>query len=299
MEQSFLKLQREMGPLRDPLLVAAFIRKNGFNSTAAGALHQFESAHDAELLADVPPDQFFDFTVMPPTVRLVDDQRVVDWPRNELRLLRGESGGPDVITLAGIEPHLRWPAFADALLGFLAAHEIRRLVVLRTWPAPVPHTRPTILRLTTTEESLAAQLGLRAQTGRYEGPVDFGGLLGAQFAAAGGITAGLGAIVPNYLGVVPNPLAMLALTEAMDRLAGTQTPLDEIRDHAEQVRARADEEMRRSDEVRSAVEQMEAQYESVAAAAGGPLLDAADQSELPSPDDLLQDIERFLRAPED
>jgi len=299
LERSSLQLRRALGELREPIAIVTFIRKNGYNSTAAATLNQFELAHHAEVVADIPPDDFYDFTVMPPTVRLVDDDRVVDWPQNEVRLLPSSPDRPDVLTLAGIEPHLRWPAFAGSIVAMLTEHRVRTLVVLRTWPAPVPHTKPAIVRLTTSDEAIASKLGREPQVTRYEGPVDFGGLVSTLFAQSGGVTAGLGAIVPNYLGVVPNPFAMIALTEALDRLAGTSTPLDEIRGHAEELAERANEEMDRSSDLRRAVEQMEQQYDSVVAAAGGSMALPAADAELPAPGDLLRDIEQFLRNAED
>ncbi|MEZ4503300.1 MAG: PAC2 family protein [Dehalococcoidia bacterium] len=300
LERSSLQLRRELGELRDPIAILTFIRKNGYNSTAAATLNQFELAHHAEVVADIPPDEFYDFTVMPPTVRLVDDERVVDWPQNEVRLLPSSPDRPDILTLAGIEPHLRWPAFAGSIVALLTEHKVGSLVVLRTWPAPVPHTKPSIIRLTTNDEAVASRLGRTPQITRYEGPVDFGGLVSTLFAQSGGVTAGLGAIVPNYLGVVPNPFAMVALTEALDRIAGTETSMDELRQHADELRERANEEMERSSDLRRAVEQMEDQYDSVVAAAGGgPTPAEGETAELPAPDELLRDIEQFLRGSED
>ena len=287
----------EAGALREPVLIASFVRRNGFNSTAVATLGQFARHHEATLVAEIDPDQFYDFSITPPAVKSEGDQRVIDWPRNEILLLRAPESLRDVLVLTGMEPQLRWPTFSAVLLGFLQEHAIERLLVLRSWPGAVPHTRPAMLRLTTTSEQLASELGLPAIENNYRGPVDFGGLLSSLHGNAGGLTGGLTAVVPNYLGVVPNPFAMLALTQVLDRLAGSETPLDEVQETADELRGRADEEMTNSEEFRDAVQEMERSYENVASDFTGTGATAAAEGsdELPSSDDILRDVERFLR----
>jgi len=287
----------EAGALRAPVLVASFVRRNGFNSTAVATLGQFTGHHEATLVAEMDPDQFYDFSITPPAVKSEGDQRVIDWPRNEILLVRAPESLRDVLVLTGMEPQLHWPTFSAVLLGFLQEHAIERLLVLRTWPGAVPHTRPAMLRLTTTSEQLASELGLPAIENNYQGPVDFGGLLSSLHGNAGGLTGGLTAVVPNYLGIVPNPFAMLALTQVLDRLAGSKTPLDEVQETADELRGRADEEMANSEEFRHAVQEMERSYENVASDFTGTGATAAAEGsdELPSADDLLRDVERFLR----
>lgn len=295
-ERPVLRTLRELDGLRDPLLVATFVRRNGFNSTAAASLGQYAQHHDAEIVAEIDPDAFYDFTVVPPTVHPEDGQRIVEWPKNEFRLVSAEGSARDVIVLAGIEPHLRWQAFAETLQGFIEQHSIGEVLVLRTWPAAVPHTRPTVMRLTSSSDEMAEKLGLNANQTPYRGPVDFGGVLSAAHSNAGGMAAGLTAVVPNYLGVVPNPYAMVALTRALDRLAATETPVDDFQEAANQLGVRADEEMEKSDDLRTAVHELEDSYESIVEQMTGGIVDADGSDELPSPDELLADVERFLQG---
>lgn len=296
MERPPLRMHRELGELRSPLLVATFVRRNGFNSTAAATLAKYAQHHDGETVADLDPDSFYDFTVVPPSVRPEDGKRVIEWPKNELRLVSEEGGERDVVVLAGIEPHLHWQVFADSLLAFISEHSIAELLVLRTWPAAVPHTRPTVMRLSSASDEIASRLGLTSNQTPYRGPVDFGGMLSALHSNNGGTTAGLTAVVPNYLGVVPNPHAMVALTRAVDRLAGTTTPVDDFQEAADQLAVRADEEMERSDDLRRAVHELEEGYESIVEQMTGDVVDTSQSDELPSPDELLRDVERFLQG---
>lgn len=127
----------EAGELRQPILVASFVRRNGFNSTAVATLSEFARHHEAALVAQMDADQFYDFSVTPPAVRTEGEQRVIEWPRNEIVLVRAPESLRDVLVLTGIEPHLRWPTFSDALHGFLRDFSIEELLVLRTWKSVV------------------------------------------------------------------------------------------------------------------------------------------------------------------
>ena len=296
MERPALSTLRELDGLRDPLFLATFVRRNGFNSTAAATLAQYAQYHDAEIVAELSPDIFYDFTVVPPSVRPEGEERIIDWPKNQIRLVSKEGSDRDVLVLAGIEPHLRWQAFTESLQGFITQNAIKDLLILRTWPAAVPHSRPTVMRLTASNDEIASRLELTPNREPYRGPVDFGGVLSASHVNAGGAIAGLTAVVPNYLGVVPNPYAMVALTKAVDRLAGTKTPVNEFQEAADQLSVRADDEMVRSDDLRTAVHELEENYESIVEQMSGNVAEPSDSDELPSPEELLRDVERFLQG---
>jgi len=291
MEPTPLHTLREPGPLREPALVVSLVRRNGFNSTARASVETFANRHDPVALARIDSDPFLDYTIAPPSLRLSEGKRTLDWPDNELLLLQPAASGRDIITLAGIEPHLRWPTFLETVATFVANTGIRRLLVVRTWPARVPHTRPLLLRLTTDSQDLASGLKIDPVSSTYEGPTDCGGALMQALAETGVEGAGLMVFVPNYLGVVPNPHAMSVITRALDRLAGTATDLEEVERTAEELTRRANQAMDESDELRSAVAAMEEQYEAMEART-----QSSGQSELPSPEEAIGDVERFLRG---
>jgi predicted ATP-grasp superfamily ATP-dependent carboligase len=260
MADEHLRWHGERARLNDPILLAAFVRRTGHGTTAVASLAHLASAHDGQLIADIDPEHFFDFTVTSPVLQRSNDQRVLAWPRNEIYRLRQNETSRDVVVLLGTEPHLRWGGFAGALREFIAEAGVREVVIVYSWPASVPHTRPVMLRLTTEDTDLAQRLGLPPAALDYLGPVDFGTMLTSSLDPAVR-SAGLSGIVPNYLGVVPNPFAMVALVEAYDRLCGTQTDLAAMRELAEQVRTQADDNVAGSPELADAIRQMEEQYE--------------------------------------
>jgi hypothetical protein len=179
---------------------------------------------------------------------------------------------------------------------FMSEAGVREVVY--SWPAAVPHTRPIRLRLTTEDADLAGRLAIAPTPLEYVGPVDFATALLTTLDPSVR-AAGLSALVPNYLGVVPNPFAMIALVEAYDRLCQLHTDIGEIRQLAEQVRAKADEGVAESAELAEALRQMEQQYEATTDAAPALSSDEGDADSLPSPSELLRDIEAFLNKDKD
>lgn len=285
--------------LDDPIMLAAFVRKNGFGTTAVAALTHLVTAHHGELIAEIEPEDFFDFTVASPMLERRDEQPVLVWPQNRIMRLRRDEGSRDVLVLLGTEPHLHWGGFAEALQRFISEVGVRELVLVSSWPGALPHTRPTFLRVTTEDSELAERLGRSPAPLDYVGPVDFGTTLLMRLDPPVR-HARVSAIVPNYLGVVPNPLALVALVEACDRLARTHTDIDEIRQLAEEVKAKADEGVGESSELAEALRRMEEQYDAmVGAGSSDRSVDNAEEDSLPSPDELLRDVEEFLNKGRD
>jgi hypothetical protein len=292
-ESGLLRPLEDVGTLHKPLLVASFVRKNGVNTTAAASLMHRIRAHELQPIAQFDPEPYFDFTQSRPQVRNEGSERVIDFPRNRVHLERGGEGARDALIVSGIEPHLRWQHFSRQLAAFAESLGVESVLILRSFPASVPHTRPVLLRLTTTSEELASELGLNQLQPSYEGPIDIGEVVATELATTGVTIGGMTTLVPNYLGVVPNPMAVLGVTRTLDRLLGVETPSGEYEEAAASVRAQADEQMDVSAEVRDAVRSMEEQYESIAGEAG------AGDSELPPVSDILEDVERFFSNDDD
>src|SRR5690242_12721371 len=103
--------------LRAPVLVAAFAGWNDAASAATAALEAVAAALEAEPLARIDPEEFYDFQVNRPTIRLTDGQaRHVDWPSNVMLSARVHGAERDLVLLSGIEPNVRWRTFTDAIM---------------------------------------------------------------------------------------------------------------------------------------------------------------------------------------
>ena len=71
--------------LRSPALVCAFAGWNDAASAASAALETVAASLDSDVAARIDPEEFYDFQVNRPTIRLVEGQtRQIDWPANTL-----------------------------------------------------------------------------------------------------------------------------------------------------------------------------------------------------------------------
>src|SRR5919106_3916572 len=174
---------RPGGRLTNPLMVAAFAGWNDAGEAATGVIDHLADCWDAEPLAEIDPDDYYDFQVNRPTVRIAEDGvRSLEWPTT--RLLTARPGGDrDVVLVRGIEPNMRWRAFCEELMGHADKLGVRDVITLGALLADVPHTRPVPVTVSGTDDGLARALGL--ERSRYEGPTGIVGVLQSAAAETG------------------------------------------------------------------------------------------------------------------
>ncbi|HEX2470981.1 MAG TPA: PAC2 family protein [Candidatus Limnocylindrales bacterium] len=266
----------EPSDLIAPTFVAAFDGWVDAGSAATTALENL--LDDAVDVATFDPDALFDYRARRPTLQIVDGRLAeLTWP--ELVVRRVRFGERDLLVLAGPEPDDRWQAFAGAVVELAHRLGVVEWVSLGAIPAAVPHTRDVPI------------LGTTSEPGRLRGDIQPGpaGLLRVPAAAIsvlemavaeGGIPAvGYFAQVPHYVSG-PYPAASLALVQALARHVGIDLPTGDLADEARQLRTRLDTATALEETTRTYVERLESMV---------------DEQRLPSGDDLIGEIERFLR----
>src|SRR5688500_8410942 len=103
--------------LRRPVLVAAFEGWNDAGEAATTALRWLDGTTDAVPFATIDPEEFYDFTVARPHVRLEGGlTRTIEWPTPTFSAASIPGAGHDLVLLVGIEPALKWRAFTEAVL---------------------------------------------------------------------------------------------------------------------------------------------------------------------------------------
>jgi predicted ATP-grasp superfamily ATP-dependent carboligase len=270
--------------LRRPVLIAAFEGWNDAGDAASLAVGYLADAWSARRFATVDPEEFYDFTVTRPQVRMTDDaERRIDWPSTELWAAALPSLGRDVVLLRGVEPQLKWRTFCAAVVGVARAVGAEMAVTLGALLADVPHTRPVRVSGMAHDPALADRLGLRASA--YEGPTGIVGVLHDACSRAGLPSASLWATVPHYVSQVPSPKAALALVERSAALVGTHVDPVELRAAAIAYVEQVSERVADDEEAAAYVAQLEEADD----------LEQEDVSTIPSGDALAAEVERFLR----
>jgi predicted ATP-grasp superfamily ATP-dependent carboligase len=276
----------ERPSLRRPALVCSFRGWNDGGEAATIAARYLVERWKAKAFAHLDPEDFYDFQVTRPTVRLEDGvSRVIEWPRGEFAA--ASVNGRDVVLFTAAEPNVRWRTFADAILGTAREVGAELLVTLGAFLTDVPHSRSVPVVGSAVDEDTATRLGLSRS--QYEGPTGIVGVLHDASNRAGLPSVSLWAAVPHYLPVAPNPKAALALVERVTALL--ETPVDTV----PLARAAAGWEegvvrlVGESEELGEYVQRLEA------AADEAPTRGLLTDQPVPSGDAIAAELERFLR----
>jgi predicted ATP-grasp superfamily ATP-dependent carboligase len=253
----------------------------------AAALATLLGAVDTEVVATFDADELLDHRARRPTAHIEDGvYQDLSWPEIELRAGH-DAEGHAFLVLVGPEPDHRWRAFAGAVAEVAGLFEVRMLVGLGAFPAPVPHTRPASLAATATSAELAGRIGV--VKGSLEVPAGVLVAVERRFADAGIPAIGLWARVPHYVAAMPYPEASVLLLEGLAKVTDVVVDTSALREAADATRQRLDELVANSPEHSALVRQLEARADVEA----DPAPDG--WGDLPSGDELAAEVERFLR----
>jgi len=273
--------------LVDPVLVAAFEGWNDAGEAASGVIRHLEAAWQAAPVAELDPEDYYDFQVTRPTIELTDEGvRSITWPTTRILWARPEGSPRDVVLIRGIEPNFRWRSFCAELLEVLQRLGVRAAVLLGALLADSPHTRPVPVSGSASGATVAEQLNLepsRYEPSSYEGPTGILGVLQDALGRAGIDTVALWASVPHYVSQPPSPKATLALLRRVEDLLDLTVELGELPEEARAWEHGVNELAEQDSEVAEYVRALE---------------DQKDAAELPeaSGEAIAHEFERYLRG---
>ena len=279
-----LAWEAEPPQLRSPILIAAFAGWNDAAGSATTALTTAAESLDAEVIAQIDPEEFFDFQANRPTIHLTEGQtREIEWPGNVLLAATPAGAERDLLLLAGTEPNLRWRTFADGVAEVAEGLGVEMVVTLGALIADVAHTLPVPITGLASEEKLVEQLGLTRST--YEGPTGVVGVIHDACRRRGIPSASLWAAVPHYVAAVPNPKAALALLRRLEGVVGVAVEASGLEEESESYESQVSRAVAANPEIEELVKRLEEEQAA--------RLDVED--EVPSGEALARDFERYLR----
>jgi predicted ATP-grasp superfamily ATP-dependent carboligase len=270
--------------LRSPILVCAFAGWNDAAGAATTALTAVGDALDTEQVAQIDPEEFFDFQANRPNIRLTEEEtREIDWPGNVLYAARARRAEHDLVLLSGTEPNLRWRTFSEGIAGAAESLGIQMVVTLGALIADVAHSLPVPITGLASDEELVERLHLTRSN--YEGPTGIVGVLHDACRRRGIPSASLWAAVPHYVAAVPNPKAALALLRRLEGLVGVAVEASGLEEEADTYDSQVSRAVAANPEIEELVQRLEEEQ-----------ADRVElEDELPSGEALAQDFERFLR----
>ena len=277
----------ERPELRRPVLVTAFRGWNDGGQGASLAAGFLAKAWGASKFADIDPEEFYDFQVSRPHVSLVEGvTRKLEWPENAFYHAHIPEIERDAVLLLGIEPNTRWRRFTSLIVELSVDLQIDLVVSLGSLLADVPHTRPSPVTGSATEQRLIEEYGL--QGSRYEGPTGIVGVLHDACRNAGLASVSLWAAVPHYVSLAPSPRAALALCQRLAGLLGTHLEADELEQAVDSYSEQVTEAVAADPDTQAYVEQLEQRADEL-----GP------QFDVPSGDTIAAELTRYLREREE
>jgi predicted ATP-grasp superfamily ATP-dependent carboligase len=283
----------EQPSLRSPVLIAAFAGWNDAAQAASSSILYLMNGWSARSFASIDPEEFYDFTEVRPVIRLgPGSQRELEWPTNTFYYHIDHTLNQDVALLLGIEPHLRWRTFTEAVLEVVRQCGVTTLVTLGALLADAVHTRPVPLSGYSMDRDLSVRLGsMRIAGTRYQGPTGIVGTLHDACRRNGVPAASLWAGVPYYLGTTPNPKASRALLSAAGELLDLHVDLAPLEEQVSAFEKQVGEAVSSNPDVAAHIRELEARID--AALAGG--TETGEAGDLPASDLIIKDLEDFLR----
>jgi proteasome assembly chaperone (PAC2) family protein len=273
-----------LGPLPelvDPVVVAAFAGWNDAADASTQAVDHLLEQWQATTLAEVDPEDYYDFQVNRPLIAIEDDGvRTLTWPTTTVSVARLPLTTRDVVVVRGIEPSMRWRSYCAEIIGLAQSLGVQQVITLGALLAATPHTRPVPVSGSTNDPTLAQRLNF--ETSIYEGPTGIVGVLQDAAQRAGMSAVSLWAAVPYYAAEPPCPKATLALLGMVEELLDVPVPLGDLPDDAHAWQRGADELASEDPEVAEYVQQLE---------------EARDATDLPEAtgEAIAREFERYLR----
>ena len=269
--------------LVDPVMIAAFEGWNDAGEAASTALEHLELSWDATPLASIDPEEYYDFQVTRPHVRLTDGvTRRIEWHTTRLSVATLPGTDRHVVLVNGIEPNLRWRTFCRELIGYIDRLGVTEVITLGALLTDTPHTRPTPVSGIAHDRSSAKKMHVEPST--YQGPTGIVGVFQNACVEHGVPAVSFWAAVPHYVSQARVPKAAVALLHRVEEALDVEVPLGGLPEQAEEWERTVSEMAEADDEVREYVRQLEEQAE-------------ADSAALPEADGdaIAADFERYLR----
>jgi proteasome assembly chaperone (PAC2) family protein len=280
-----LTWESDVPQLRSPVLVCSFRGWNDAANASSRALATAAESLDAELVAHVDPEEFFDFQTTRPTISLSDGvSRHIEWPQNNLYAARVPAADRDIVLLDGTEPNLRWRTFSEGIATAADTLGAEMVVTMGALIAEVSHTLPVPITGLASSEELVEELDLERSS--YEGPTGIVGVVHDCCRQLGMTSASLWAAVPHYVAAVPNPKAALALLRRLEGLTGIAVEASELELESEGYEEQIGRAVDANPEIKELVERIEAEQAEQFVDEGG---------ELPSADSIAREFQQFLR----
>jgi proteasome assembly chaperone (PAC2) family protein len=291
--------------LRAPHALVAFGGWVDAGSGGTGAVRHLISNLKTRKLAEMDPEEFYNFTDTRPLVSIIGaGERAIHWPRGEFHgaILEHTS---DLVLFVAPEPNLKWRTFASIMLDGLQRFGVQSIVCIGSIFGAVPHRGEVRLTGWANDDHLREALERHnVMFTNYEGPTGFVTSLLAEAGVRGLPAVAVYGFAPNYIQGVPNPHVSHALLQTFSGITGVPLPLSDLDRAGRALSRQVDRLLQDQPQLREQVERMLSLMN-----VSEPLIEADDEPEssggeeqephpnveLPSPQAVVTELEEFLK----
>jgi proteasome assembly chaperone (PAC2) family protein len=275
----------EKAPGKFTHLIMAFKGWPDANEGATEALRFFLHSFSARKLADLDPEEFYDFSQTRPVVKVwKDGKRQLSWPKNEIFYQTSESTEKRFLFLLGTEPSLKWRTYCDAVLNLAQQYDVQTVLHMGALLDAVPHTRA--LRITGSSNETERRQSLEAlkiRGSNYQGPVGIPSAMMERCSARGLQFITLWGHSSHYMQTSPNYKLTLGIVNAVRQVLEIEMNSKPLEEASETFFAEMQKAVEKDSQLSTYIQKLETKF------------DEAVDTEMPSGDEMVRDVEAFLR----
>ena len=268
-------------------LIIAFAGWADAGESATTAIKFMQRKLEAKKFAEIEPEEFYDFSqTRPYTSRTRDGRRRVHWPANEFSYWSGPGRNKGAMTFLGIEPNLRWQTYSRTIAELAQQYGVKNIIHVGALLDAVPHTRE--VKLSGTSNNSESQQKLEAaaiHSSNYQGPTGISSAVMEACAKEGMDYLSLWGHTAHYLQAAPNYRIGYTLAQRLSTFLDLPLDLEELKTAAETFDEEVVKAVAKDDQLSAYVQKLEGEYD-----------ESALVAEIPDPEELVQDLERFLRS---
>ena len=281
-------ITHETPDVKLPTMIVAFAGWPDAAEAATRAIRYLVRKLPAKKIAEIDPEEFYDFTEVRPQTRVNrKGERIIRWPRNDFYRFTPDDPERGLLLYIGTEPNLRWRAYSNIVSSVAASYHVELVVSLGALLDAVPHTRePRITGRAGSPELANKANWLGIQNSRYQGPT---GIHTAFIDACNKRDLSHASIwghCPHYVNTSPNPRVSYALLTKLRSLVDFDVDLHELRLAGDAFDTEISKAISKQDDVSAYVTRLEKRFDDAHQA----------QEEMPSPGDMVKELEEFLRT---
>ena len=268
-------------------LLMAFRGWPDANEAATWAIRCLLKKLPARKMAEMDPEEFFDFSQVRPLIRLNSQGvRYLQWPSNDLFYHSSSNSSQSFMVFLGTEPSLKWRTYCDAVLDLAMQSGVHTVVHVGALLDAVPHTRP--LRITGSvygpnHQGSLTKLGIRSSN--YQGPSGISSAMMERCSAKGLEFVTLWGHTSHYLQTSPNYQVAHGIVTAVCQLLNLKLDLQKLKASSSSFEEAMRKAVEKDSQIKSYVEKLEEHYDAEAAAL----------TEIPNAEDMVRELEKFLK----